>query len=219
MRVIEARDRIGGRVYTNRDWGVPIEMGASWIHGTANDPVMELARKAGPSSSRQTTTAGRSSRWIAGYSHCITTKKSGAKFVEQACGRVDGGSLAAALNAAAAREQLSPSDRVQLAFFVATEIEDEYAATADQLSAKTFDKGDYATGDQDVITNGYDALPKLLADGLQIVLNTPVTAIARQDKLSRRASRKPIIRRTRRDRHRSARSAEIRCDRVRPAAS
>jgi len=106
------------------------------------------------------------------------------KFVEQACGRVDGGSLAAALNAAAAREQLSRSDRVQLAFYVATEIEDEYAATADQLSAKTFDKGDYATGGQDVIINGYDALPKLLADRLQIVLNTTVTAVARQDSQS-----------------------------------
>src|ERR1700761_4586606 len=47
VRVIEARDRIGGRVYTTRDWGVPIEMGASWIHGTGNDPIMELARNAG----------------------------------------------------------------------------------------------------------------------------------------------------------------------------
>ena len=64
VRVIEARDRIGGRVYTDRDWGVPIEMGASWIHGTANDPMMELARNAGRSSSRPTTRDGRSSRWI-----------------------------------------------------------------------------------------------------------------------------------------------------------
>src|ERR1700757_2816386 len=46
VRVIEARDRIGGRVYTNRDWGVPVEMGASWIHGTTDNPLMELAQKA-----------------------------------------------------------------------------------------------------------------------------------------------------------------------------
>jgi monoamine oxidase len=32
-----------------------------------------------------------------------------------------------------------------------------------------------------VITNGYDALPRLLAEGLQIQLKTPVTAIARRD--------------------------------------
>ncbi|HEY0226120.1 MAG TPA: NAD(P)/FAD-dependent oxidoreductase [Mycobacterium sp.] len=182
VRVIEARDRIGGRVYTIRDWGAPIEMGASWIHGTADDPVMELARNAGA----QLVTTDYDG-WaklavdptLRPFNYDRDTWQ---KFVERACGQAEGGTLAAALNAAAGREQLSRTERVQLDFYVATEIEDEYAATADQLSAKTFDKGDYATGDQDVITNGYDALPKLLANGLHIVLNTPVTAIARQDK-------------------------------------
>src|SRR5260370_38306679 len=46
VRVIEARDRIGGRVYTNRDWGAPLEMGASWIHGTTDNPLTELAQQA-----------------------------------------------------------------------------------------------------------------------------------------------------------------------------
>ena len=68
-----------------------------------------------------------------------------------------------------------------MAFYLTTEIEDEFAADADQLSAITFDEGDYTGGDQDVITNGYDALPRLLANGLQIELNTPVTAIAQRD--------------------------------------
>jgi renalase len=32
--VLEARDRIGGRVYTNRTIaGVPVELGAEFIHG------------------------------------------------------------------------------------------------------------------------------------------------------------------------------------------
>ncbi|CDO87493.1 monoamine oxidase [Mycobacterium triplex] len=181
VRLIEARDRVGGRVATNRDWGVPIEMGASWIHGTASDPMMELARKA--------------------HAEVIPTDYYGwaklavdrrlppmdydadpwHQFVERACDRVTGGSLGAAIDAAAKRAALSSSDRAQLAFFVATEIEDEYAACADQLSATTFDTGDYADGDQAVITNGYDALPTLLADGLQIVFNAPVTAITRRD--------------------------------------
>lgn len=180
--VIEARDRIGGRVYTNRDWGVPIEMGASWIHGTANDPIMELARKAG---AQLVTTDYDGWAKLAvdpELQPLDYDKDTWQKFVERACGRAQGGSLAAALNGAAARQGLSSSDRVQLAFYVATEIADEYGATADQLSAKTFDNGDYATGDQDIITNGYDALPNQLADGLRMVLNTPVTAIVWRDK-------------------------------------
>jgi len=46
VRVIEARDRIGGRVHTDRGWGVPLEMGASWIHGTTDNPLTELAQQA-----------------------------------------------------------------------------------------------------------------------------------------------------------------------------
>src|SRR6201996_4226999 len=46
VRVIEARDRIGGRVHTDRDWGVPLEMGASWIAGTRDNPLTELASQA-----------------------------------------------------------------------------------------------------------------------------------------------------------------------------
>ncbi|GBG36677.1 amine oxidase [Mycobacterium montefiorense] len=181
VRLIEARDRVGGRVYTNRDWGVPIEMGASWIHGTADGPMMKLARKA------QVQVIPTD---YYGWAKLAVDRRlppvdydpdPWRRFVEQACDRVTGGSLGAAVDAAAKREELSASDRAQLAFFVATEVEDEFAAGADQLSATTFDDGDYADGDQAVITNGYDALPKLLADGLQIVLKTPVTAVTRRD--------------------------------------
>jgi len=31
--VLEARDRLGGRVYTAKHDGVPLDLGAQWIHG------------------------------------------------------------------------------------------------------------------------------------------------------------------------------------------
>lgn len=46
VRIVEARDRIGGRVRTDRGWGTTLEMGASWIHGTTDNPLMELAGQA-----------------------------------------------------------------------------------------------------------------------------------------------------------------------------
>jgi monoamine oxidase len=182
VRVIEARDRIGGRVYTDRDWGAPLEMGASWIHGTADNPLMELAQKA---------RAQLATTDYYGWAKLAVDPRlpplaydpeTWRTFVKRARGRVEDGSLGAAVDAAAARAELSDSDRAQLAFYLTSEIENEYAAGVDQLSAKTFDLGDYAGGDQDVITSGYDALPRLLADGLQIQLKTPVTAISRRDK-------------------------------------
>lgn len=181
VRVIEARDRIGGRIHTDRDWGAPLEMGASWIHGTADNPLRELARQA----QAQLVTTD-----YYGWAKLVIDPKlprldydptPWRAFVEQARYQVGGGSLAAAVDAAAGAEGLSDADRAQLAFYLTTEIEDEFAADADQLSAITFDEGDYTGGDQDVITNGYDALPRLLASGLQVDLDTPVTAIAQRD--------------------------------------
>ena len=181
VRVIEARDRVGGRVYTNREWGVPLDMGASWIHGTTDNPVTELARRAAaqlvPTDYYGWAKLALDPRLPALRYDPETWRA----FVERARGHVDGGSLGAAVDAAAARAGLSDPDRAQLGFYLTTEIEDEYAAGANQLSAMTFDHGDYAGGEQDVVTSGYDALPRLLADDLQIQLKTQVTAITRGD--------------------------------------
>jgi choline dehydrogenase-like flavoprotein len=45
--VVEARDRIGGRIFTDRSLGVPVEHGAAFIHGYNGNPVAELAAEAG----------------------------------------------------------------------------------------------------------------------------------------------------------------------------
>ena len=31
VRILEARQRVGGRVWSWRNWGAPIELGANWI--------------------------------------------------------------------------------------------------------------------------------------------------------------------------------------------
>src|SRR6185295_19891781 len=48
VAVLEARDRWGGRVFTQRSpaWPVPVELGAEFMHGEAED-AMEGARAAG----------------------------------------------------------------------------------------------------------------------------------------------------------------------------
>ncbi|WP_293322150.1 FAD-dependent oxidoreductase [Mycobacterium sp.] len=181
VRVIEARDRIGGRVYTDRGWGVPLEMGASWISGTSDNPLMELARRA-QAQLIPTDYYGWAKLAVDPRLQPLDyDPETWRRFVQRARDQVDGGSLGAAVDAAATGEELSDSDRAQLAFYLTTEIADEYAADANQLSATTFDDGEYAAGDQDVVANGYDALPRLLANGLEIVLNTAVTAITRHD--------------------------------------
>ena len=43
--VLEARNRIGGRVWSERAWGATLDMGASWIHGIRGNPIYELAQQ------------------------------------------------------------------------------------------------------------------------------------------------------------------------------
>ena len=47
VTVLEARRRIGGRVWTDRRLGLPLDLGASWIHGTDGNPLTELANLQG----------------------------------------------------------------------------------------------------------------------------------------------------------------------------
>ena len=48
VSVIEARNRIGGRTFTSTLWpDLPVDMGASWIHGTTGNPVTALAAEVG----------------------------------------------------------------------------------------------------------------------------------------------------------------------------
>ena len=47
VRILEARNRTGGRIHTDRSLGIPVDMGASWIHGPQGNPITALAQAAG----------------------------------------------------------------------------------------------------------------------------------------------------------------------------
>jgi uncharacterized protein with NAD-binding domain and iron-sulfur cluster len=46
VTILEARNRLGGRVFQERlPNGHLIDIGANWIHGTTDNPIMDLARE------------------------------------------------------------------------------------------------------------------------------------------------------------------------------
>ena len=45
VTVLEARNRIGGRMHTDYSFGIPFDLGASWIHGTEGNPIVDLAHQ------------------------------------------------------------------------------------------------------------------------------------------------------------------------------
>ena len=47
VTVLEAQDKIGGRLRTNRSLDIAFDEGASWIHGIEGNPITTLAQQAG----------------------------------------------------------------------------------------------------------------------------------------------------------------------------
>jgi monoamine oxidase len=50
--ILEARDRLGGRIFTDYDTfkdqdgiTIPVDLGAAWIHGEEKNPLAEKARQ------------------------------------------------------------------------------------------------------------------------------------------------------------------------------
>ena len=180
VRVIEARDRIGGRVHTNRDWGVPLEMGASWIQGTTDNPLTELARQA------QAQTVATDYDEVAKLAvdprlqPLDYDRKAWRRFVERARDEVDGGSLGAAVDAAATSEDL-PVPSAPSWPTTSTPRSRTNTRRRDQLSAMTFDTATTPAASRPLSPTATTPCQRLLANGLPIALNTPVTAIMRRD--------------------------------------
>ncbi|KAF2156454.1 FAD/NAD(P)-binding domain-containing protein [Myriangium duriaei CBS 260.36] len=47
VTIFEGRDRVGGRVAQSDALGHKVDLGPNWIHGTDDNPILELARKTG----------------------------------------------------------------------------------------------------------------------------------------------------------------------------
>jgi len=45
--ILEAQDRIGGRIFTDNTYNIPLDIEASWIHGKEGNPITMLAEKYG----------------------------------------------------------------------------------------------------------------------------------------------------------------------------
>ncbi|MCX7286642.1 MAG: FAD-dependent oxidoreductase, partial [Rhodobacterales bacterium] len=187
VTVIEARDRIGGRSHTSHLWpDLPMDMGASWIHGTSGNPVTALAHKVGltltPTSYKRSVTFDAAGQEVP----FIKPAKRTLKLVEKARNRVadlDADvTLMEAILASPDWAALTPEDRRVARLAINTRIEHEYSGDWSRLSAWHFDDGKDFPGDEAVVTPGFGPILHHLAQGLDIRLGKAVTAIAPRGK-------------------------------------
>ncbi len=188
--VLEARDRIGGRVWTDRGDGLVTDLGASWIHGVTGSPVAAAAEAFGMQTMEFTVGGYQpDSRPIAYYS------PDGKRMTDAAARRfaddihaVDAtliGVVAESAPDASYRDvtetalaaQGWDAERTQrVREYLEHRSEEQYGVWIGDLAAHGLDD-DSIDGDEVVFPEGYDQLPSLLAEGLDIRLSHVVSRV------------------------------------------
>ncbi|WNM28334.1 NAD(P)/FAD-dependent oxidoreductase [Demequina capsici] len=188
--VLEARDRVGGRILTDRSDGHATDLGASWIHGIDGSPVAEAVSAFGMRT-HEFTVGGYQvdSRPIAYYGpdgsrlpcaaaeafaadvHAVddelaasiadcTPDASYRDVTDQALGSISG----------------EPERAQRVREYLEHRSEEQYGAWIEDLAAHGLDD-DRIDGDEVVLPDGYDVLPARLAVGLDVRLGEVVTRV------------------------------------------
>lgn len=175
VQVLEARDRIGGRIWTSDAWpDLPLDLGASWIHGTRGNPLSALADAVG------------AARVATSYERVVTFDTEGEPLTAAQRARLDHweARVQALLKAAQRRDPdvsvlaavqplLAPLDADSedarlIRFVLSATIEQEYAGSAARLSAHWYDSAESMAGEDVLFAQGFRSLLAPLARGLDI---------------------------------------------------
>ena len=175
VTVLEARERIGGRIHTSRAWkDAPMDLGASWIHETEGNPLTALAREAGArtvaTSYDRSTGYGRSGLpFSAAETRRMESLQAQIEAVIERAQAADADQpLRAAIEAGLDWRSLSAGDRELAELLLNSTIEHEYAGSLRQLSTWWWDDDAGFDGGDVLFPDGFGALTDYLARDLDI---------------------------------------------------
>lgn len=181
VTVVEARDRIGGRLHTSRLWpNLPVDLGASWIHGTKGNPLTRLADEA--NAARVATSYDRSLSLGPDGQAADLGHNAAQALVESARAAAEDLDrdipLADAVQSFPGWAEADEPTRRQVRHYVNGTYEQEYGADWTEASAWYIDAAREYGGEDVLFPGGIEQLASHLARGLTIRLGQPVKAIA-----------------------------------------
>lgn len=176
VTVLEAQDRVGGRLRTNRTLGVAFDEGASWIHGVNGNPITTLAQQAGMQVF-ETVDESRKSYDVGGSVRTAKVYDDAEDELYTILGKLmrSGSATQSFEQVFNARYPQYAQDRLWR-FLLSTYVTFD-TGDLDQLSSLLYDEGEEYGGVEKIATNGYDTLANHLAKSLSIQYNQRVTAI------------------------------------------
>lgn len=184
--VLEARDRIGGRTWTDLSLGLPLDLGVSAIgYGITDNCITKLASNLMPRPLQQITRTAFCSIRMEAKSLMQSTprlKTFRSLIYEEVAAMQedtdDDMSLQQAFDEVLAGRDLSEDEIRKLEFYVHQETALEYGADPADLSLWEWDQDEVFGGKDVVFPNGYSQITNGLAQGLDIRLNEKVTRIS-----------------------------------------
>ncbi|AVP97037.1 amine oxidase [Ahniella affigens] len=184
VQVLDARSRLGGRVWTSRAWpDLPMDLGASWIHGAQGNPMTALARAAGvktvATSYERALAFDAAGKVIRGGSlRHFETVQERAEAALKAAGDAKRDQSARNAVAKLRREwQDDPQSLRELEFVLNSTLEQEFGGSAADLSSYWMDDGEGFDGEDRLFPDGYGQLIAHLARGISVQLNDAVQTI------------------------------------------
>jgi len=188
--VLEARDRIGGRTYTERSGGHVTDRGASWIHGIDDSPVAAAARAFGMPMIEFTVggyqPAGRpltyfgeggsrlSAEEVEGYAADIRALN--AALVDVIADSAPDATYADVVDRALAAQEWDAARAGRVREYNDRRSQEQYGVAMTGLGAHGLDD-DTVNGDEVVFPRGYDELARNFAEGVDVRLSHVVSAV------------------------------------------
>ncbi|WP_350352556.1 NAD(P)/FAD-dependent oxidoreductase [Microbacterium sp. A8/3-1] len=190
--VLEGRDRVGGRMNSDRQAGFPVDLGASWVHGIDGSALWDLVQALGIPTLEYTVgsfqvggrpienfggdgklmDAAASARWIA------DVEEADRLLVEEIGKSSAGDTYLDVTERALDRSGLDPERIDEIREFFRHRVEEQCGAWIGDLDAHGLDE-DAIDGDEVIFPRGYDELPRRISAGLDVRLGHIVTRVAR----------------------------------------
>ncbi|WP_426517426.1 flavin monoamine oxidase family protein [Diaminobutyricibacter sp. McL0618] len=189
--ILEARDRVGGRIWTDRSAGFSVDRGASWIHGLEDNPLTEVISELGVETVEFTVGSFQAGgRPIADYDEkgIVLDDEASRRWVADV-DAADDLLMFAGATSGPNQSYSQTSERVLAATgwdeqrkervraFHRHRTEEQCGAQSTEVAARGL-VDDTVDGDEVIFPGGYDVVPRSLADGLDVRTGHAVTSIA-----------------------------------------
>ncbi|PYD01381.1 FAD-dependent oxidoreductase [Microbacterium esteraromaticum] len=190
--VLEARERVGGRMCTDRTAGFPVDLGASWIHGIRDSALWALVEalqiptreftvgsfQVGGRPMEHFDASGRrmdaqaSTRWAADVE---AVDRDLAEVIARSS---PGDSYLDVTERALEASGLPPERILEIREFFRHRVEEQCGAWIGDLDAHGLDE-DAIDGDEVIFPRGYDELPRRIGAGVDVRFAHAVHAVGR----------------------------------------